>query len=132
MINGVFNKILSVILLVIYCITISPYFLFHNHNHNHDHHHSHNHEDNNHELSNCEYALQKANNTKNCSHQSRILNLKHKCHICDYVSYFDKAICSKALNFSIAFLNIDILQISYCLLLDDNTIYLNKSPPYLS
>tara|TARA_B100000214_G_scaffold274157_1_gene204285 strand:- start:285 stop:680 length:396 start_codon:yes stop_codon:yes gene_type:complete len=131
MIKGVFNKILSVILLVIYCITISPYFLFHNHDHhhshNHDHHHSHNHE-----LSNCEYALQKANNTKNCSHQSHILNLKHKCHICDYVSYFDKAICAKALNFSIAFLNIDILQISYCLLLDDNTIYLNKSPPYLS
>ena len=124
MITGVLNKILSVVLLVIYCITVSPYFLFHNHDHNH--------KDHNHELSHCEYTLQKSNDTKNCSHQSHILNLKHKCHICDYVSFFDKVICAKALNFSIAFLNIDILQISYCLLLDDNTIYLNKSPPYLS
>ena len=122
MVKVAFNKMFSVMLLVIYCITISPYFLFHNHDHNHDH---------NHELSHCEYTLQKSNDTKNCSHQSRILNLKHKCHICDYVSYFDNAICAKALNFSIAFLNIDILQISYYLLLDDNTIYLNKSPPYL-
>ena len=127
MVRGAFNKIFSVMLLVIYCITISPYFLFHYHDHNHENHHIHNHE-----LSDCEYTLQKLNDTKNCSHQSRILNLKHKCHICDYVSYFDNAICAKALNFSIAFLNIDIFQISYCFLLDDNTIYLNKSPPYLS
>ena len=131
MIKGFLNKILSMILLVIYCITISPYFLFHNHTQNHDHHnHSHNHDHD--ESLHCEYIFQNLDDTKNCSHQSHVLNLKQKCHICDYITCFDKAIHSSQLNFGIVFLNIDIIQIYYSLLLDDNTIYLNKSPPFIS
>ena len=123
--NNILHQIISVLVLVIYMISLSPHIILHDHNHDHNHDHSH-------ELSYCDNLFQDSDYNTNCSHQSHVINLKERCHICDHCTNFDKVVFNHSIPFDIPVCNVDIIEIYQSLYLHDETTYPNKSPPYIS
>ena len=127
--NNILHQIISVLVIVVYMISLLPHIILHNHSDDHSHddcHHA------SHELSFCDNLFKEADYKTNCSHQSHVINLKEGCHICDHFTVSDKAVFANIIQYGTVFVNIDIIEKYQPIYLHDNTTYLNKSPPYIS
>ena len=123
--NIIFKQFLPALFLVVYCISLTPFSIFHNHN---DDEYNHHHCYDNHESLYCS-SINKDDHV-NCSHQSHV-NFKVECFLCDY-----NAISYDLLSYSnVQLENISLTQ-KTCQLYKKKysaTIYncSNKSPPVL-
>ena len=109
-------------LLLIYCVSLSPLFLFHTHDHVEHHNHS----------SNCDSTHENLDIHKDCSHDKHFADLKERCAVCDY---FAAPKYEVVFNFTKSISKLNLAKYSqFCesVYLQEHTTYLNKSPPVLT
>ena len=118
--KGIIYQIFSLLLLGVYAICLSPNS-FHNHDHNHDH---------NHELYCENFFVKRLAEDIICSHSSHVQQLKVICKICNYFNG-QETLVLKAISHQILLCyTLYTIPISEMLFLQENTNYLNKSPPF--
>ncbi len=109
-------------LLLIYCVSLSPLFLFHTHDHIEHHNHS----------SHCDSTHEKLDIHKDCSHDKHFADLKERCSVCDY---FAAPKYEFLFNFTESISKLNLSKYSqFCesVYLQEHTTYPNKSPPALT
>tara|TARA_B100000965_G_C19403431_1_gene674294 strand:- start:464 stop:832 length:369 start_codon:yes stop_codon:yes gene_type:complete len=117
--EGVVNRIISMLFLAIYCISLSP-FLFHNHNHDHEH-----------QVLFCEeIAINDFDSQNYCTHESHVLKGEEACNICDHLTIQDKIVSNNTLSQSILFGSSEAMQRIEAVYLYERNTFLNKSPPF--
>jgi hypothetical protein len=129
-------KIISVLLLLVYCFGISSLFISHNHdNHNHENHenhdnHSHEH-NHNHKLTYCESINDISNSYSECSHSSHLNIDELSCLLCDHTAFIDDSVLNNSNNYQTTFFlnENNQLIVSEHLIISINLS--NKSPPNL-
>jgi len=116
--KGIIYQIFTLLLLGVYAICLSPNSF---HNHNHDH---------NHKLYCEDFFVKNLDEDTICSHTSHLKPSKVICEICNYFNG-QETIVLKTISHQIAICyTLDNIPISEMLFLQDNTNYLNKSPPF--
>jgi len=124
-------KVISVLLLLVYCFGISSLFISHNHdNHNHEHNHEHNH-NHNQELTYCESINDVSNSYNECSHSSHLNIDELSCFLCDHTAFIDDSVLNNSNNYQTTFFlnENNQLIVSEHLIISINLS--NKSPPNL-
>ena len=122
-------KVISVLLLLVYCFGISSLFISHNHEHNHDNHeHNHSH---NQELTYCESINDVSNSYNECSHSSHLNIDELSCFLCDHTAFIDDSVLNNSNNYQTTFFlnENNQLIVSEHLIISINLS--NKSPPNL-
>ena len=128
--KGTFRQVISVLFLSIYCFSLSPISFI---------------EDNLFEdnidcaTSCCEHHSQVLycgnifqDSDIKCSHTSHVLSLEERCSVENYIITSDKVVLNNAFKSDFELYNTNVIYKTEFIYLDDNSTYLNKSPPYLS
>ena len=69
---------------------------------------------------------------KKCTHTSHVLSLEERCSVENYIINSDKVVLNNAFKNDFELYNTNVIYKTEFIYLDDNSTYLNKSPPYLS
>ena len=116
------NQLYVFTLLLIYCVSLSPLFLFHTHDNIEYHNQS----------SHCDSTHEKLDIHKDCSHDKHFADLKERCAVCDY---FAAPKYEFLFNFTESISKLNLSKYSqFCesVYLQEHTTYPNKSPPALT
>lgn len=113
------NKIYAFIILVIYCISLTPSLIFHEHNdsHNHD------------ELSHCQHEIKIVTNHIDCSHDKHYESLHEDCILCNYHAVYDHILGIQKREYNNILFVDKIYQLCERLYLHEVINSHNKSPP---
>jgi len=128
--KGIFRQVISVLFLSIYCFSLSPISFIEDNlfEDNIDcatsccEHHS--------QVLYCENLFQDSD--IKCTHTSHVLSLEERCSVENYVITSDKGVLNDVYAQEFKLYNTNVIDKTEFIHLDDNSTYLNKSPPYLS
>jgi len=117
------TKITSLLLVFLYCFSISSAYLSHNHNDACNH--------NSKETLFCDTFFESINENIICSHESHLANLVETCDLSSYFISQDKIVTNHSPNYRALFFPLEILSKFEIPYIHNKTSCLNKSPPFI-
>ena len=118
--NKIRNKIISILLLIIYCVGSSSLFVFHDHDHDHDH-----------DSLYCENSHPSSDYESACSHNEHVIKSLKTCYVCDHFLTIDLALLDNGIQKGVQFFCLNSNILCEALYLENRFNFLNKSPPFI-
>ena len=117
------GKLCAFIILVLYCVSLAPSFMFHEHSDTHNHNHD--------GLSHCKSLTETLNQHLDCPHEHHLSKLKENCFLCKHCTVYDHLFSVHIVESNNRLIIEKDYELCEKLNLQEFINYLNKSPPVL-